>query len=162
MSKFLVSDANIVIDLEAGELLEAFFQLPYQFITPDILFEQELKIQHSHLLSLGLKLVELTENSMLYAFNLKQEHNPTSLNDLFCLSLAKQEQYPLLTGDRALRKVAALETVQTNGTIWIIKQLVLLQIIDKQRALFSLELMKNKGRRLPWEKAKEIINDIPD
>ncbi|WP_225981380.1 PIN domain-containing protein [Mannheimia pernigra] len=121
MQQLLVSDANIVIDLEAGNLLELFFKLPYQFITPDILFEEELKAQHTHLLKLGLVLYTLNEESMIYAFELKQKNDPTSLNDLFCLSLARQERCSLLTGDRALRKVAGVEAVQTNGTIWILE-----------------------------------------
>lgn len=160
MRQLLVSDANIIIDLDVGNLLERFFRLPYQFITPDILFEQELKVQHSNLLDLGLCLCSLNEESMTYAFELKQKHKPTSLNDIFCLSLAKQEKCSLLTGDKALKEVAKLELIQTNGTIWVLKQLVLLNIIDRQDALNSLELMKSNGRRLPWEQAKELIQSL--
>lgn len=36
--QLLISDANILIDLEEGELLNELFQLPYQFKVPDILF----------------------------------------------------------------------------------------------------------------------------
>jgi hypothetical protein len=36
--QLLISDANILIDLEEGGLLEVFFRLPYQFSVPDILF----------------------------------------------------------------------------------------------------------------------------
>lgn len=32
----LISDANIIIDLEAGEILAELFQLPYQFAMPDV------------------------------------------------------------------------------------------------------------------------------
>lgn len=48
----LISDANILIDLEEGQLLELFFHLPYQFKVPDILFE-ELKADHGHLTEPG-------------------------------------------------------------------------------------------------------------
>ncbi len=34
----LVSDANILIDIEEGQLLDVLFQLPYQFVTSDILY----------------------------------------------------------------------------------------------------------------------------
>ena len=46
----LISDANILIDLEVGGIIEGMFDLPYEFITPDILFEQELRRNHAHLL----------------------------------------------------------------------------------------------------------------
>lgn len=60
----LISDANILIDLEVGGIIEGMFDLPYEFITPDILFEQELRRNHAHLLNLGLRLGELTGESI--------------------------------------------------------------------------------------------------
>ena len=44
--RLLIIDANILIDLEEGQLLEQFFQLPYNFRVPDILFSDELEAQH--------------------------------------------------------------------------------------------------------------------
>ena len=37
MSRLLVSDTNIFIDLEEGNLLNEFFALPYEIAVPDIL-----------------------------------------------------------------------------------------------------------------------------
>ena len=34
----LISDANVLIDIENGGLTGAMFSLPYQFAVPDILF----------------------------------------------------------------------------------------------------------------------------
>ncbi len=34
----LISDANVLIDIENGGLTSAMFSLPYQFAVPDILF----------------------------------------------------------------------------------------------------------------------------
>lgn len=36
--QLLISDANILIDLEEGELLPDIFHLPYQFCTPEYCF----------------------------------------------------------------------------------------------------------------------------
>ena len=52
--KVLISDANVLIDMEVGGLIQPMFQLPYQFHTPDILFEEELDEQHAYLLEMGL------------------------------------------------------------------------------------------------------------
>ena len=41
--QLLISDANILIDMEEGELLPQMFQLPYNFSIPDILFYEELE-----------------------------------------------------------------------------------------------------------------------
>ena len=39
----LISDANILIDMEAGQLMERLFQLPMQFAMPDILYWEEIE-----------------------------------------------------------------------------------------------------------------------
>jgi hypothetical protein len=39
----LISDANILIDMEAGRLMERLFQLPMQFAMPDILYWEEIE-----------------------------------------------------------------------------------------------------------------------
>ncbi len=60
--QLLISDANILIDLEEGALIEQMFQLPFQFLIPDILFEEELDEQHAYLIDYGLVLQELSGN----------------------------------------------------------------------------------------------------
>lgn len=39
----LISDANILIDMEAGKLLEKLFLLPFNFAIPDILYWEEIQ-----------------------------------------------------------------------------------------------------------------------
>jgi len=102
----LISDANILIDLEEGLLLDQIFALPFVFKIPDVLFVEELSEQHGHLLALGLQLGELREDSMQQIFQLTQTYSQPSRNDCFALALAKQENCPLLTGDRNLRRTA--------------------------------------------------------
>lgn len=148
--RILICDTNILIDLEEGQLLEQFFQLPYDFRVPDILFSEELEAQHSHLPELGLQIGELTSQSMYDAAGLIKRYGELSRNDCFTLALARQEQCPLLTGDKALRKAAQIEQVKTNGTIWVVNQLVKHQIIDKPEAQAAYERMKANHRRLPW------------
>lgn len=136
------------------------FKLPYRFCTPDILFESELKIQHSHLLDIGLQLLSLNAHSMLYAYELNARYSNPSINDLMALSLAKQENCPLLTGDKALRQTAQKEAVLIKGTVWVLEQLIIHQQIDKVTALNALQTMQDNHRRLPFEKARQIINEI--
>lgn len=41
--RLLISDANILIDMEAGALMETLFQLPMQFGIPDLLYYEEIE-----------------------------------------------------------------------------------------------------------------------
>ena len=100
MSQLLISDANILIDLEDGILITELFKLPFQFQVPDLLFVDELEADHGYLLEHGLQLGELTPESMTEIESLVQRYKQPSRYDCFALALAKQEACPLLTGDQ--------------------------------------------------------------
>ena len=157
MQQLLISDANILIDMEEGKLLEAMFNLPYQFATPDILFAEELEEEHAHLPELGLELKEISSESMMYAIKLTSTYTQASRNDCFALALAKQEQCPLITGDMALRKAAEKEATIVKGTIWLVTQMVIQQQINIEQARVAYRQMQDNGRRLPWKMAEETL-----
>ena len=52
--RLLISDANILIDMEAGALMETLFQLPMQFGIPDLLYYEEIEPGSPGLEDLGL------------------------------------------------------------------------------------------------------------
>ncbi len=60
----LISDANVIIDMEDCRLTDVMFRLPYQFLVPDILYYDELEDDHPELLSLGLKKLELSPQTL--------------------------------------------------------------------------------------------------
>lgn len=156
----LISDANILIDLEEGQLLDVFFNLPYQFKVPDVLFYEELSDQHGYLIESGLLLGELSPESMMYSFELRQKYAGTSMNDCFALALAKQEQCPLLTGDKALRKAAEKETILVQGTLWVVEQLVTHGVLSVEEAQAAYDKMEKAGRRLPWALARQLLSQL--
>lgn len=158
--QLLISDANILIDLEEGQLIDLMFQLPYQFSIPDILFQEELEEAHWHLLELGLKLDELKSETMIYAMTLIQSYSKASRNDCFALALARQENCPLLTGDKALREAAEKEAIIVKGTLWLVEQMIYHQFITIEQARNAYKKMKDCGRRLPWKIAEAILDEL--
>ena len=78
------------------------------------------------------------------------------------LVLAKQEQCPLLTGDKNLRKAAESEQVEVHGTLWVVNGLLQHQLITPDSARVAYQKMKAKGRRLPWSIAEKQIKDYED
>lgn len=153
----LISDTNILIDMEDGNLIPTIFQLPYEIAVPDILFEEELREQHSHLLQVGLKVKSLTAESIKKTEFLTQQYPRPSMMDHSALALALQEQCPLLTGDKDLRVVGKKEGVELHGTIWIVEQLLNQKIIQKSQAKGSFNAMKDKRRRLPWGDVDKLL-----
>lgn len=160
MQQLLISDANILIDIEEGGLIKYLFCLPYQFMIPDILFYEELDEQHKYLLDDGLKLAGLSEETMRYAEEVTTKYRDPSRNDCFALALAQQEKCSLLTGDKNLRKAAEAEGVIVMGTIWIVDRMVSNQLITIEQAEEAYQCMQKARRRLPWEKAFASLKDL--
>lgn len=158
--RLLISDANILIDMEEGQLIEQMFRLPWTFSVPDILFVEELQAQHAYLMEKGLQVGELTPDSMLYAFQLSQRSHGPSRNDCFALALARQELCPLLTGDKALRVLADGEQVEVKGTIWLVEQLMTEKIITRQEAREAYARMRENARRLPWGLVEKSLENV--
>ena len=124
--RLLISDANILIDMEAGALMETLFRLPMQFGIPDLLYYEEIEPASPGLEDLGLQVMEVSGDFVAYAQQLPGQHNhllpakngpKPSHNDYLALALAKQETCTLLTGDTNLRIVANKEQVNVMGTI---------------------------------------------
>lgn len=154
----LISDANILIDMEDGHLTSTIFQLPYEIAVPDILFELELREQHNHLLEAGLKVKSLNAESVMKTESLTKQYPKPSMMDHSVLALALQEQCPLLTGDKNLRIAAKKEGIEVHGTIWLIKELLHHRIILYPEAKSSFDTMRIKGSRLPWRDAEELLD----
>lgn len=157
--QILISDANVLIDMDVGGLLEQMFQLPYTFQIPDMLFVDELESHHPELLGYGLQSVELDEECMIDAGVLVERYSGPSRYDCFALSLAKQRSAPLLSGDKALRKAAKKERVEVKGSLWVVTELVIHGVISKDQALAAYKKMEAAGSRLPWDDAHRMLEE---
>ena len=158
--QLLISDANILIDMEEGQLLQAMFRLPFQFQTPNLLFADELAEQHPYLPTYGLQLGILNGESMNRVSQLTLKYKNTGRYDCMALALAQQEQCTLLTGDQNLTKAAKAEKVETRGSIWLVEQLVSHRMISIASARHSYAQMEANGRRLPWKQARQRLNEL--
>ena len=153
--QLLISDSNIFIDMEISNLTKKMFELPYQFVVPDILYVEELAEEHENLLEYGLEMKRLSSESHNYTENIVIKCPETSFNDLVALALARQESCPLVTGDGALRKACKEEAVVILGTVWLIDELISHSIITVDEAKEAYVLMRENKRRLPWKIIEE-------
>lgn len=155
-----ISDANILIDVEAGGLMAPMFSMGYQFAVPDVLYFEELAEHHAHWCSMGLIVQSLPAEGVARVQALSQKYTRPSRNDLFALALAVQAQCPLLTGDAALRSAAEAERVVVKGTIWLVTEMVRKQCITASVARVAFKAMQEQGRRLPWELVEKMLKTM--
>lgn len=157
--RLLISDANILIDIEVGGLLGTMFRLEHRFAVPDILFAEELKKHHPNLPSMGLEVLTLEAAAVEDALTLSMRYGTrgVSRNDIFALALARQETCPLLTGDRRLRDAAMAEQTEVHGTLWLVEQLFVSGVVDLAEAQAAYAAMRKNGRRLPWAEVERQL-----
>ncbi len=158
--QLLISDANILIDMEEGELLRLMVQLPYKFTIPDILFYEELEADHPNLLAQGMEIMPLKSETLLHASELITRHRRVSRYDCFALALAHREDCPLLTGDKALRIAADSESVPVKGSLWLVTLMVEKGLLTKDGARSAYKKMEDAGRRLPWKEAERLLGSV--
>ena len=153
----IISDSNIFIDMEVGGLTRQMFQLPEAIGTPNILYDEELANQHSELPALGLLIMNVEEEFMKLADQWQYSYPGPTFNDLFAMALAKQEQCPLLTGDRRLRKAAENESIAVYGTLWLMERLHTEGIIHHKLAEQAYAEMQKEYRRLSWDEVESQL-----
>lgn len=153
----LVADANIFIDFDSVGRIELLFCLDEQLAVPDLLFEEELRARHAHMLDLGLQLRELSGDQIGRVVDLTTRYRRVSANDISALVQAFDLSAPLLTGDRRLREAADAEGVEVRGTLWVVERLWSdghLRV-DEVDALYGE--MRAAGRRLPVDEVQAQV-----
>ena len=161
--KVAVKDANILIDLVNGGLLELCLRLPYEFVTTDlVLFQLEVESQWSAVQpfvdSGALRTVSLTATEMEEVVA-DPIHFSLGLVDAQVLWLAAREKGILLTGDLPLRQEAERRKVSVHGLLWILTQMVETGTIDPQMAAKALRIMMAKGARLPASECERLLRE---
>jgi predicted nucleic acid-binding protein len=153
----LISDANILIDFECGGAVEVLFRFGRVIGVPDVLFEQELRARHTHLLALGLRSMVVEPAAVARAVALARVYRRPSRIDLLALALAEFQRCPLITGDRHLRAAAEAEQVEVHGTLWVMAQVVAAGSATPAHARVAYAAMRDQGRRLPWALVNEQL-----
>lgn len=142
--RVVVSDAVCLIDLKKVALLGALLHLPYTFVIPDTLFEEELlsltEAERCTLVERGLEVRSLPGPLVLRAARYANQHRALSLNDCFALTLAEETDAILLTGDGSLRKVAERRGVDVRGVLWITDELEAHEVVPPKDVYTALEL----------------------
>ncbi len=155
--RLLISDANILIDFDVAGLLDQVFSLNYRYGTPDVLYYEELEAQHAHFLNQKLEIMPLNAGMVQQVVALTKRYPPCSRNDLFALVLAKHEKCILLTGDKALKKVAENEKLEVHGTLWLLEEIIKSNRLDPDITRQAIDRIKAAGRRLPWSALEHLV-----
>jgi predicted nucleic acid-binding protein len=156
--KRCIVDATVLLDFIEGDIFNAFFSLPFEFLTSDIVAgEVSRSYSQDELTSRGLIIVELEEDEVLEIAALQSEHVALSPNDLSVYLLARKRSSLLISGDGPLRNLADFNEVEYHGTLWVLEEMVERKILSQQNAASALRTMLAGKRWLPRAECDKLI-----
>ncbi len=160
----VVNDANILIDLIKLELLEAFFNINWEFHSTNLIIENELydeqKLQLQPYIDNGKLIIqELDIEDMLNIMAIQSQKPQLSDKDCSALHCAQKLNASLVTSDNALRKFAKEQKVDVHGHLWVFDELVKQHCISTEVAINKLNELNtiNSKLNLPEKECKARI-----
>ena len=166
MVRAVVSDTNIFIDLVKLKILDAFFSLPWEIHTTDLVlyeltdseqFEAVRKCGDS-----GQLIVGSFTSADVEAIIAKSSHPgcPISLTDFSVIHYAQTHKYSILSGDRKLRVCAEKEGLEVHGILFVLSALVKENMLSLADAIALLEELKTINKRLPVDLIDDLIRQV--
>jgi hypothetical protein len=152
-----VVDTNTIFDLHYGKLLQITFRLPCKFVITNFII-RELRDPPFHTLSsMGLLVEKLSPSGVVELRDMMGRYEGPSYQDLSVMVLAKARNTVLITGDEALRRAAADNSVDCHGTCWLIDYLANESLITYSEAIAAYDLIRKNRRNPPFDECKALL-----
>ena len=147
----LISDANIFIDLDNIDLLDACNQLSYKIITTDFVYNELYPQQKQTLDKLNIEQLtfEAEEMTDFYTKYFQLGNVGISPEDYSLIYKAKKEDCSILTGDRALRNYIIKENIQVFGIFFILDSILEQGLLSQDEWEIKIRLLQTINQRLP-------------
>lgn len=165
MSELAIKDANVIIDLIYGEILETTLSgLDFTFIITDLVLEEitspeNASVQVKESINEGwISVKSFSPEEIIAIVEMQETNSALSLEDCSCLYYAKENSAVILTGDAALRKAAHRESVKVIGTIGILDTLIKDGILTEAQAAEALTKIMASNKRLPLGECESRLN----
>jgi len=161
--RIVISDANVIFDLLSVQLLEAFFALPCEICTTDLVIseierpeQQQIIQKFIKLKKLGVATFEFDEFSEILLLQSTSKNN-TSIADCSVWYYAKKVDGRLLTGDGKLRAAAEKDNVKVSGVLYLFDNFVEYGLLSPLEAAENLESLMTVNMRLPKAECESRI-----
>ena len=160
-TKIIITDTNIITDLNNANILEHFINLENVFIS-DVIKNDEIITKTGNLnIIKNMKVVSASIEQLEEVNRLSQIEKKLSTYDLLNFVLAKDNDYILATGDNRLKKFAESQGVEVFRTLKIIKLMKENNIISLKKAIDACVLLKQcPTTRIPELDINDLINEL--
>jgi len=150
-----ITDANIFIDLYELDLLESFFQLPYDLhTTVFVLDELETECRQSLTDRISVLNISSEEKAELDKLNWNSGFTFTDKSILF---LAKKENMLVLSGEKKMMKWCKTNNIPSHGILFILEEFIRAGLFDSSYMANKLNELMDFNQWLPTEICISLI-----
>lgn len=161
-----VSDTSCMTDLRKAGILDASLRLPYVFVMPKTMFDDEWlcpnKDERDALREMGLDAQESPIEFVRRATKCFEEYGGLDFNDCLALVFAEAIGGSILsTGDASLRKVAEGKGIEVHGVLWAIDEMNARKTASPQVLHDALSLFReDRSVFLPADEIRRRMNRL--
>ena len=158
-AKIIITDTNIITDLNIANILEEFINLDNVYIS-DMVKNDEINSKTCNVKLINkFKVISATATQLIEVNNLSYIEKKLSTYDLLNFVIARDNNCILATGDNRLKKYSENNSIEVFRTLKIIKLMKDNNIISCQKAIDACNLLK----KCPTTRIPEIdINNLID
>lgn len=158
--EFVISDACIFIDLLYIDLINEFFELPFEFYTTDFVVSEITNPKHLSVIRKfidfkKLKVLNASPDKLSEIIHISRKHPKLSIADCSVFYFGKRNNLTVLTNDKRLRKLSS--DIEVHGVLWVFDCLILNRIISKNKAITKLHELTEINQRLPMDECQKKI-----
>ena len=153
-AKIIITDTNIITDLNSANILEEFVNLDNVYIS-DMVKNDEINSNTGNITSSSSQLIEVS--------NLSIAEKKLSPYDLLNYVIARDNNGILATGDNRLKRYAESKKIEVIRTLKIIKLMQERGVITCEKAINACHLLKTcRTTRIPEEDINNLIDILED
>lgn len=157
--KIIITDTNIITDLNTAKVLDKFVNLDNVYIS-DLVKQEEINIKTGDLeLISKFKVISSTAEELNEICEINNVNKKLSNKDILNYIIARNNEGILATGDERLKKYAETNNVEVIRTLKIIELLYVNNIITYKELIIGCELLiKDSKTRIPSDKIIYLIS----
>ncbi len=161
--EIVIQDTCILFDLIDLDLLESFFHLElHVFTTPQVIGEVIDESQKTKVLQYVSEGKLLIDSNGTYEDILVicDEYSGLSFTDGSVIELAIRKEAAIFSSDGRIRKVSQSKNHTVRGTLWIIEELFIKELIAREAAVEKLNKYGLINQRAPAAEIKKLVTKL--
>lgn len=160
-TKIIITDTNIITDLNNANILEEFIDIDNVYIS-DMVKNDEINSKTGNVRLIDkFKVLSATATQLIEVNNLSNKEKKLSTYDLLNFVIARDNNCILATGDNRLKNYSENNGIEVFRTLKIIKLMKDNNIISCRKAIDACNLLKKcSTTRIPEENINNLINEL--